>query len=93
MMDYFVVEPCSSSNGIEIRLKGKKIDLKKTALIFEPVGTSPVVLLVKFNGYAVSLYASGRVMIKGSKKISNKTGNSLAKDLIMLLEKNNAIID
>lgn len=93
MMDFFVVEPCSSSNGIEIRLKERKLDLEKTASLFEPVGTSPVVLLVKFKGYAVSLYSSGRIMIKGSKKISSKVGNSLAKDLIALLEKNNAIID
>lgn len=93
MMDFFVVEPCSSSNGVEIRLKNRKLDLKKAETLFPSVGTSPVVLLVKFNGYAVSLYASGRIMIKGSKKISSKVGNSLAKDIIALLEKNNAIID
>ena len=28
MSDYFVVEPCQSAGGFEIRLSGKKIDIE-----------------------------------------------------------------
>ncbi|MFH1785362.1 MAG: hypothetical protein ABH842_02955 [Candidatus Micrarchaeota archaeon] len=93
MMDFFVVEPCSSSNGIEVKLNGKKIDLKKAENALPSVGTSSVVILSKFQNYSVSLYASGRIMIKGNKKISSKVGEKLAKKLIDLLEKNHAIVD
>jgi hypothetical protein len=93
MMDFFVVEPCSSSNGIEVKLKDKKIDLKKAENALPSVGNSTVVMLSKFQNYSLSVYASGRIMIKGSKKISSKVGDELAKKIIALLEKNNAIVD
>jgi ribonuclease HIII len=93
MMDFFVVEPCTSSNGIEIKLKDKKINLKKAAEVLPSIGDSPVVMLTKFEGYSVSIYASGRIMVKGngSKKIGAKKGSSLAKKLVLLLEKNSVI--
>ncbi|VVC04280.1 Uncharacterised protein [Candidatus Bilamarchaeum dharawalense] len=93
MTDFFVVEPCSSSNGVEIKLKNKKIDLKKAELLLSSLGNSPVVILAKFKDYSVSLYASGRIMVKGKKKINHKQGNGIAKELITILEKGNALID
>jgi hypothetical protein len=89
---FFVVEPCTSSNGIEIKLNGKKIDLKKAGAVLDSVGESPVVLLAKFHGYSLSIYASGRIMVKGKKRIQLKSGERLAKALMKILEKNSAVI-
>lgn len=96
MNDYYVIEPCQSAKGIEIRLKDKKIDLKKAgdglARLGEVVGSSPVVLLVKLKGYSLSIYASGRMMVKGNVKPGSKKAEALAFRLIDALEKTGAIL-
>jgi hypothetical protein len=94
--DFFVIEPCQSAKGIEIRLKGKRIDLKKAeaalAGLGEVVGSSPVVLLVKMKGLSLSIYASGRMMVKGNVRPGSKRAEALARRLVGALEKNGAII-
>ncbi|MBI5046696.1 hypothetical protein HZC07_03105 [Candidatus Micrarchaeota archaeon] len=96
MIDYFVVEPCVSSNGIEIKLKDRKIDLKKAQPAFsklgEVVASSSVVLLVKINGYSLSVYGSGRMMVKGVKRTETKKIEKLAISMLRALEKEGAII-
>lgn len=93
MNDFYVVEPCTTASGIEIKLK-KKIDLKKAEKAFsrhgEAAGSGGVVLLTEYKGYSISVYASGRMMVKG-KKIDVKEGEQLAKELIPLLEAEGAI--
>ena len=93
MSEFYVVEPCKSSGGVEIKLQ-KKIDIKKAERALskhgEVAGSSPVVLLVGFKGYTVSVYGSGRMMVKG-KKINLKAGEELAKELVSILEKGGAI--
>ena len=53
MTEYFVVEPCATANGFEIKLKGKKLDLEKAEKALAPLGeimgTTPVVLLAKIK--------------------------------------------
>jgi hypothetical protein len=98
--EYFVVEPCNTAGGIEIKLKEKKIDLKKAETAFseigEVVGNASVVLLVKINKYSISVYGSGRMMVKGTepkaKKIKQKDVENLARTIIGVLEKKRAII-
>ncbi|MEW6035736.1 MAG: hypothetical protein AB1529_03930 [Candidatus Micrarchaeota archaeon] len=92
-MKYYVVEPCTTAGGIEIKLQDKRIDLKKAEKAFsrlgEVVGSSAVVLLVRLEGCSISVYGSGRMMVKG--KISQKEGQKLADRLIEALEKAGAV--
>lgn len=93
MSDFYVVEPCKSSGGVEIKLK-KKIDIKKAEKALskhgEVAGSSPVVMLVGYKGYSLSVYGSGRMMVKG-KRVSLKKGEELAKELVSILEKGGAL--
>jgi hypothetical protein len=96
MSDYFVVEPCTTAKGIEIKLKERRIDLamaeKALSGTAEIVGSSPVVLLVKLKGYAISIYGSGRMMVKNVKRTQTKKVEALARMLLAALEKGGAII-
>ncbi|MDD5171837.1 MAG: hypothetical protein PHF60_02260 [Candidatus ainarchaeum sp.] len=95
MSDYYVVEPCTTAKGFEIKLKEKKIDLAKAegalSSLGEIVGKSSVVLLVKLNGLSLSVYASGRMMVKG-KKASQKEADELASEICAALNKTGAIL-
>jgi hypothetical protein len=96
MTDYFVVEPCASSNGFEIKLKGKRIDIKKAeqavSVIGETKATSPIVMLSVIKGYQVSVYASGRLMVKSEERMSEEDATKLAKEIMSAFEKSGAII-
>jgi hypothetical protein len=95
MTDYFVIEPCTSARGIEIKLKEKRLDLKKAEAALtrsgEVVASSPVVLLVKFKGLQISIYGSGRMMIKGVKRTETKRVEALARELLDVLERGGAV--
>ncbi|MFH0885194.1 MAG: hypothetical protein V1861_05795 [Candidatus Micrarchaeota archaeon] len=96
MNDFFVIEPCQTANGVEIKLKDRKIDLKKAepalAALGEVLGSSPVVLLAKVGTYSISVYGSGRMMVKGKKKPSEKAARALAIKLLNALEKGGALV-
>ncbi|MFN7991769.1 MAG: hypothetical protein U0R44_06460 [Candidatus Micrarchaeia archaeon] len=95
MTEYFVIEPCASSNGIEIKLRERKLDLKKAETVLSAMGelvaSSPVVLLVKIKKYTISVYSSGRMMVKGAKKPESSRIEALARELLQALEKGGAI--
>ena len=96
MSDFFVIEPCQTANGVEIKLREKRIDLKRAEAAFSALGrvagNSGVVLLAKVGGYSISVYGSGRMMVKGGKKPSAKSADELARRLVSALEKAGAII-
>lgn len=96
MMEYFVVEPCTTANAFEIKLKNKKLDLEKCekALVDlgEIVASMPVVLVVRIGEYSISVYASGRLMVKSPKKLRSKAVKELANKIMSLLEKHGAIV-
>jgi hypothetical protein len=95
---YYLVEPCSSANGYEIKLKGRGIDIEKAGKAVESIGSvsasMPVVVLAKVGSYSLSIYASGRVMMKraGSGRITMDEARDLADLLMDALEKGGAII-
>ncbi|MBN1169507.1 hypothetical protein JXA56_00640 [Candidatus Micrarchaeota archaeon] len=88
-MKYYVVEPCTTANGFEIKLK-KRIDIGKAEHVFSKLGeiiaSSPVVLLVKIKDYSASVYASGRIMIKSERKMEKKEADDLAREIVPELE-------
>ncbi len=96
MTDYFVVEPCTTAKGIEIKLKEKRIDLKRAEAALsrdgEVAASSPVVLLAKFRGLQISIYGSGRMMVKGVKRTETKRVEALARELLAILEKEGAVL-
>ncbi len=95
MNEYFVVEPCTTSSGFEIKLKGKKINLKKAEAVFSKLGnvaaSSPVVLLASIKDYSISVYASGRMLVKSEKKLDKKSVTRLARQIVDGLEKGGSI--
>lgn len=97
MIDYFVIEPCNTANALEIKLRGRRIDLPKAQKAFSTVGevmaTTPVVMLTKVKDYSISVYASGRMIVKGKKKLGKKEVEELAYGLLDALEKNNAVVE
>ncbi|MFH0737770.1 MAG: hypothetical protein V1827_03070 [Candidatus Micrarchaeota archaeon] len=94
MSEYFVVEPCQSAGGFEIRLSGKKIDIKKAesalSKVGEVAGSSPVVLLAKIKGLSLSVYGSGRMMVKG--KLKAAEAQAFAEKIVSALENGGALI-
>jgi hypothetical protein len=96
MSEYFIIEPCQTANGVEIKLREKRIDLKKAEAAFASLGgvlgNSPVVLLAKVGAYSISVYGSGRMMVKGKKKPSGKAADALARKILAALEKEGAIL-
>jgi len=96
---FYIVEPCSSAGGFEIYLKGKKIDLKKAETALSKIGmvgaVLQAVLIAKVDGCALSVYASGRVMMKpgeGSKRLGKTDAQALARKLMAALDKAGALI-
>lgn len=96
MSDYYIIEPCASANGVEIRLRGKKLDLKKCESAISPIGEAAgsggVVLLAKVRGYSVSFYASGRIMLKAGRRVRLKEAEELAREIMDALERGGAIV-
>ncbi len=95
MSDYYIVEPCTTAKGFEIKLKDKKIDLVKAegalSSLGEVVGSSGVVLLVKLKDLSLSVYGSGRMMVKG-RKLGQKEADRLATEICGVLKGAGAII-
>lgn len=89
MSDFFLIEPCSSANGLEIKFRGRNLDLKKLSSLIEKKdglcgACTAVVLLAKIDEYEISAYASGRIMVKSkvkSKKQISDFCSQFAKDL------------
>jgi hypothetical protein len=100
MSGFYVVEPCNSSGGFEITLGGRRLDLKKCegalSSMGSVLGNSGVVMLAKVNGFALSVYGSGRIMVKPASRKKRKPGKAdmdrLAERLVKELERSGAII-
>lgn len=93
VIEYDLVDSCTSTNSYEVKLKDRKIDLDNAEAAFSSIGESaaktPVVLLFKIRGHAISVYASGRMLIKN---ITKKDAESLGRELVDALEKQGALL-
>lgn len=93
-MDYTVDESCTSVDAYEIKFKSKmKIDLLKAKssmkrINSEVVAETPVVIMVKINDKGVSIYASGRILVKDAER---KASEEIAKKLVFALESEGAL--
>ena len=93
-MEYSIDESCTSVDAHEVKFKSKKrIDLEKAKAavpkIGEIVAETPVVIMTKIDGKGVSVYASGRILIKDAEKGPSE---EIAKKLVPALEEEGAII-
>lgn len=96
-MNYFVVEPCNSSGGFEIKLRERKLDLVVCEKVFgsigSVVGNTGVVLLAKVDDYTLSVYGSGRIMVKSKRRKPRRADiESLSSKIMDALEKGGALI-
>jgi len=94
---YYILEPCSTSNAFEARLDSRKIDVGKAASVLEKggslLGASDVLAQGAFRGFPVSVYGSGRIMIRGGdKKLTRHDADETAAELIALLDGEGALI-
>ncbi|MBI2080010.1 hypothetical protein HYT84_04545 [Candidatus Micrarchaeota archaeon] len=90
MTSYYTVEPCASSKAFEIVFKNKRINIEKIggSKIGEIIAKTPVILVLNVNGKSVSIYASGRIMLKN---LTKPESEELAKKLVKDLEESDAI--
>ncbi len=92
-METFTVEPCASAKAFDIVIKDKKIDIKKAERVIEKIGkvaaATEVVLIGVLDSRPLTIYASGRIMIKECNK---KDADKIGKKIIDSLEKNGCII-
>lgn len=84
---FCTVEPCASSNAFEIKFKGGKIDLDKVNL-GEVLAKTPAVLICKFQGKGISIYGSGRIMIKG---INKNEADKFSEEIVSSLRASGAL--
>ena len=100
MNGFFIVEPCNSSGGFEIKLRDRRLDLAKCDSALCSIGTvagsTGIVILAKVDGFALSVYGSGRIMVKNAvrskKKPRKPEMDALASKVMGALEKGGAII-
>ena len=93
-MEYSVEESCTSVDAHEVKFKNKKkIDLEKAKTVIPKIGEivaeTPVVLMVKINDKGVSIFASGRILIKDAEK---EPSEEIAKKLVPALDSEGAIL-
>ena len=94
-MEYSVEESCTSVDAHEVKFKSKKkidLDKAKTAvpkIKGEVLAETPVVIMTKIDEKGVSIYASGRILIKDAEKGPSE---EIAKKLVPALEKEGAIL-
>ncbi len=88
-LKFYIVEPCASSNAYEIKFRDKKIDLDKVA-VGMTLAKTPVILVSVFEKCSLTIYASGRIMIKGLK--TRDAADKLADSIVTELQKTGAIL-
>ncbi len=94
-MEYTVEESCTSVDAHEVKFKSKKkIDLEKAKAAVkridgEVLAETPVVIMTKIRDKGVSVYASGRILIKDAEK---EPSEDIAKKLVPALENEGAIL-
>jgi len=94
-MEYSVEESCTSVDAHEIKFKAKRqIDLAKAKAAVsrirgEVIAETPVVIMAKINEKGVSIYASGRILVKDAEK---QPSEEIARKLVPALENEGAII-
>ncbi len=94
-MEYSVDESCTSVDAHEVKFRKKStIDLAKAKSAVpkidgEVVAETPVVIMTKIDEKGVSIYASGRILIKDADKGASE---EIAKKLVPALENEGAII-
>jgi len=89
MRDFYTIEPCATSNAFEIKFKKEtKINLERAAgalkALGEILGQTTVVIFLKSDNFSVSIYASGRVVMKNidredASRIANLIADALEK--------------
>ena len=94
---YYLIEPCASANGFEIKLREGRIDLKKAEAAISVIGqigaSMPVVLIARLDDLSLSIYASGRIMMKRpGARITNSEAESAARRLMDALRNGNALV-
>jgi len=87
-MDFRIIDACVSVDSYQVQFnKRVKLDLKKAAGAVEKIGNvlgeTKVVLFSKIDGFAVSIYEDGRIIMKN---IEKKEAEELAKKLVDTLE-------
>jgi hypothetical protein len=94
-MEYTVDESCTSVDAHEIKFKNKKkINLERAKNAVSKIkgnvlAETPAVIMTRINEKGVSIYASGRILIKDAEK---KPSEEIAKKLVPALESEGAIL-
>ena len=82
MSSLYRLDQCATARSYEIKFE-KSIDIDKISANFETLSKTNVVALLKINGKPVSLYASGRAMIKD---VNKKEAEEIAEKLLVVID-------
>lgn len=86
-MEYIILAPCVTAKTRELRLRGK-IDIIKAGKELPPdaeiIGLTGVFLTLAYKGKSLSIYPSGKIIIKDSE---GEEAKSLLREVFALLEK------
>lgn len=93
-MDYRIIEACVSVDSYQVQFNKKaRLDLKKAAGSIEKIGQvlgeTKVVLFSKIDGFGVSIYEDGRIIMKNLEK---EEAEKLAKKIVDTLESAGAFL-
>ena len=82
---FFTLEPCNSAKAYEVKF-AEPIDLKKAEVAlskkYEVLASSTVMLMVNIDSNSVTIYASGRALIK---YVTREKANEIGQNIVDLL--------
>ena len=82
---FFTLEPCNSAKAYEIKF-AEPIDLKKAEVAlakkYEILASTAVMLMINIDNNSITLYASGRALIK---YVSKEKANEIGEKIVDLL--------
>lgn len=93
MMEYVILSPCTTAKTRELRMRGK-IDLEKAEKSLSPghdiTGRTEVFLSFAHKGKPVTLYSSGKIVVKEAESDEAK---ALLKEVFSLLEGRGCLVE
>jgi len=79
-----IIKRCSTKGAFEaVPEKPVKLDLNKLKSKFETIADLPILIIIKHNGYEITCFKNGKLLIKNcdSESIAEKLANEIMENL------------
>ncbi len=92
-MEYVILSPCTTAKSRELRMRGK-IDLAKAeeslSKDHDITGRTEVFLAFAYKGKPITLYSSGKIVVK---EAESEEAKALLKEVLALLEGRGCLVE